>query len=108
MDDAKASLREDLRALLACPRELWLVYAATFLEYLGVFSFLQTLPLWLTSDHGMSDQQAGWMAATWSTLLTLFVFVVGAVADTVGVRRTLVISFGLAAITRLAMSLAPT
>ena len=108
MEEKKGSLGDDLRALVACPRELWLVYAATFLEYLGVFSFLQTLPLWLTSDHGVSDQQAGWWAATWSTMLTLFVFVVGAVADTVGVRRTLVISFGLAAVTRLAMSLAPT
>jgi MFS family permease len=108
VDEKKASLRDDLRALLACPRELWLVYAATFLEYLGIFSFLQTLPLWLTSDHGMNDKQAGWWAATWSTLITLFVFLVGAIADTVGVRRTLVISFGLAALTRLAMSLAPT
>ncbi len=90
-----------------CPRELWLIYAATFLEYLGVFSFMQTLPLWLTSDHGMTDKTAGWWAATWSTLITLFVFLVGAIADTVGVRRTLVLSFTLAAITRLAMSLAP-
>jgi MFS family permease len=108
VEDKTGSLRDDVRALFACPRELWLVYAATFLEYLGVFSFLQTLPMWLTSDHGMSDERAGWMAATWSTMLTLFVFVIGAVADTVGVRRTLIISFSLAAITRLAMSLAPT
>ncbi len=104
----KPTLRDDLRALWACPRELWLVYLVTILEYLGVYSFLQTLPLWLTSDHAMSDKTAGWWAATWSTLLTLFVFLVGAIADTVGVRRTLIVSFSLAAVTRLAMSLAPT
>ena len=34
---------QHLRALLACPRELWLVYVATFLEYLGVFSLLPIL-----------------------------------------------------------------
>ena len=55
----KGTLKDDLRALLASPRELWLVYAATFLEYVGVFSFLQTLPLWLTSDHAMDDKKAG-------------------------------------------------
>jgi MFS family permease len=108
LEKKTTTLKDDLRALWACPRELWLVYAATFLEYLGVFSFLQTLPLWLTSDHAMPDKTAGWWAATWSTLITLFVFLVGAIADTMGVRRTLVASFALAAVTRLAMSLAPT
>ena len=38
----KTTLREDLRALLRCPRELWLIYLATFFEYLGIFSFLPT------------------------------------------------------------------
>lgn len=104
----KTTLLEDLRALLHCPRELWLVFLATFLEYMGIFSFLPTLPLWLTSDYGMNDKVAGWWAATFSTLLTLFVFLVGAIADAVGIRRTLVVSFALAAVTRLGMALAPT
>jgi MFS family permease len=106
-DEKETTLREDLRALLDCPRELWLIYAATFLEYLGVYSFLATLPLWLSTDFGMDDKRAGWWAATFSTLLTLFVFTVGSIADAVGVRRTLIISFSLAAVTRLAMALAP-
>jgi len=104
---AKPSLRDDLRALLECPRELWLLYLATFFEYLGIFSFLQTLPLWLSSDFGMSDQRAGWWAATFSTLVTAFVFLVGSLADTIGIRRMLIVSFGLAAVTRFGMSLAP-
>jgi hypothetical protein len=60
---ARRSLRDDLRALGRCPRELWLVFAASTLEYVGVFSFLVTLALWLTSDFHMSDQRAGWWAA---------------------------------------------
>jgi MFS family permease len=103
----KTTLREDLQALLRCPRELWLIYLATFLEYLGIFSFLQTLPLWLSSDFQMSDEKAGWWSATFSTLVSLFVFVVGSLADTFGVRRMLIVSFSLAALTRLGMSLAP-
>ena len=103
-----STLKEDLRALARSRRELWLIYVATFLEYLGVFSFLATLPLWLTVDFGMDDKTAGWWAATFSTLLTLFVFLVGAISDALGIRRTLIISFALAAVTRLGMSLAPT
>lgn len=101
------TLADDLRALVRAPRELWLVYLATFFEYLGIFSFLPTLPLWLSGDYGMDDKQAGWWAATFSTLVTLFVFLVGSIADTLGVRRTLFLSFGLAAATRLGMALAP-
>jgi MFS family permease len=104
----KGTLKDDLRALFESPRELWLVYAVTFLEYVGVYSFLLTLALWLTSDQGMDDKKAGWWAATFSTLITLFLFMVGSVADAIGVRKTLIISFSLAAITRFAMSLAPT
>ncbi|MBL8678534.1 MAG: MFS transporter [Myxococcales bacterium] len=107
-DAPKTTLAEDLRALLRCPRELWLVYLATFFEYLGIFTFLQTLPLWLSSDFRFSDKQAGWWAATFSMLVSLFVFLVGSIADIAGVRRTLLVSFALAAVTRLAMSLAST
>ena len=105
--DDKTTLADDLRALMRCPRELWLIYLATFLEYVGVFSFLPTLPLWLSGDFGMSDQQAGWWAATFSILISLFVFLVGSIVDAVGVRRMLLFAFALAAVTRLGMSLAP-
>ena len=80
----KTSITEDLRALLNGPRDLWLIYLATLFEYLGVFSFLQTLPLWLSDDYGMSDETAGWWAAIFSLLVTLFVFFAGGLADTLG------------------------
>lgn len=106
-EESNTTLAEDLRALMRCPRELWLVYAATVFEYLGIYSFLTTLPLWLSGDFGMDDKRAGWWAATFSTLATLFVFLVGSIADSMGVRRTLIVSFCLAALARLAMAVAP-
>lgn len=101
------TLADDLRKLAKSPRELWLVYAATFFEYLGIFSFLPTLPLWLSGDYGFGDKSAGNWAAGFSIIVTLFVFLVGSLADTLGVRRTLIASFALAAVTRLAMAVAP-
>ncbi len=104
----KSTLREDLRALLRAPRELWLLYLATFFEWLGIFSFLPTLPLWLTGDFGMNDETAGWWAATFATVMTGLIFFVGSVADKFGIRTTLVVAFAWAALTRLGMALAGT
>ncbi|MFO0605312.1 MAG: MFS transporter [Polyangiales bacterium] len=106
-DAPKTTLAEDIRSLLASPRELWLIYAATFFEYLGIYSFLSTLKFWLSSDHGMGDVSAGTWASVFSTVATFFVVLVGPLADVVGIRRMLLFSFSFAAVTRLAMSAAP-
>ena len=103
----RTTLADEVRGLVGPgSRDLWLVYLATFLEYLGIFSFLQTLPLWLSGDFGLSDESAGWWASVFSLLVTLLSFLAGALADSFGVRRLLVASFALAAATRLGMSLA--
>lgn len=106
-DSPKTSLRDDVRSLFASPRELWLIYAATFFEYLGIYSFLSTLKFWLSSDHRMGDVAAGSWASAFSTVATLFVVIVGPLSDVVGVRRMLLLSFSFAALARLAMSVAP-
>ena len=105
--ETRTTLLEELRGLVGPgSRDLWLIYLATFLEYLGIFSFLQTLPLWLTDDFGLDDKAAGNWASIFSLLVTLLSFFAGALADTFGVRRLLVTSFVVAAATRLGMSLA--
>ncbi len=106
--ESKPTLKEDLRALLKCPRELWLLYLGTFFEYMGIFSFLPTLPLWLSNDFGLSDQQAGWWASIFSMLITLVLVLVGVFVDRIGVRRMLLISFCFAAVTRFGMALSMT
>ena len=101
------TLLEELRGLVGPgSRDLWLIYLATFLEYLGIFSFLQTIPLWLSGDFGLGDKAAGGWASFFSLIATLLSFFAGALADSFGVRRFLVVSFALAAVTRLGMSLA--
>jgi MFS family permease len=104
----KTTLAEDVRALLASPRELWLVYLATFFEYLGIYSFLQTLTHWLSEDFGMSDAAAGWWSMFLSVFATAFAALAGPVADSIGVRRMLMLTFLGCAVARLGMSLATT
>jgi MFS family permease len=106
--EAKPTLKDDLGALLRGPRDLWLIYLATFFEYLGIFSFLPTVTLWLSNDFSLDDKAAGSWAALFSIMITAVLVLVGIFVDRIGVRRMLLLSFMLAAITRLGMSLATT
>ena len=49
-NDETRSYFEDVKELLKCPRELWLTYAAIVFEYVGLYSFMSVLSLWLTKD----------------------------------------------------------
>lgn len=99
---------EDVRALLESPRELWLTYAAIILEYIGLYSFMSTLSLWLTSDFAFNDNKSSNWFGIFSALLSLFAFLVGSIADVVGTRKMLIFSFGAAMLTRSVMCLSPT
>lgn len=103
-DESRRSYFDDLKALLHCPRELWLTYAAIVFEYVGLYSFMSVLSLWLTSDFHFDDTKASNWFGVFSALLSLFAFLVGSIADVVGTRRTLIFSFGAAMLTRALMS----
>lgn len=103
--EEKTSYWQDVLTLLRCPRELWLTYAALLLEYIGLYSFMSVLSLWLSSDFHFDDNKASNWFGVFSALLSLFAFLVGAIADVVGTRRTLIFSFGAAMLTRTIMSL---
>ena len=106
-DEEERSYFADLKELLRCPRELWLTYAAIVFEYVGLYSFMSVLSLWLTSDFSFDDNKASNWFGVFSALLSLFAFLVGAIADVVGTRRTLIFSFGAAMLTRALMSVSP-
>jgi dipeptide/tripeptide permease len=103
----KRSYWDDLRELSKSPRELWLTYAAIIFEYIGLYSFMSVLSLWLSSDFHFGDDSASNWFGVFSALLSLFAFMVGSIADVVGTRRTLIFSFGAAMATRAVMSISP-
>jgi dipeptide/tripeptide permease len=103
--EEKTTYLQDVMTLLRCPRELWLTYGALLFEYIGLYSFMSVLSLWLSSDFHFDDNKASNWFGVFSALLSLFAFLVGAIADVVGTRRTLIFSFGAAMLTRSIMSL---
>ena len=85
-------LLEDLRALASSPRELWIVYVMKLLESIAYFTVYTLLVIFLSDDHGYSDTDAGTVAGTWLTAISLVVFVSGFVADAMGIRRALLVA----------------
>ena len=93
-------LIEDLKELLRAPRELWIVYVMKFLESLAFFTVYTLLVIFLSSDHGFSDTEAGSVAGTWLTAVSVVVFLAGFVADAMGIRRALLVAAVSAAVGR--------
>lgn len=97
----------DLKALADSPRELWIIYLMKFLESVGYFTMYSMIPIFLSSDHGLSDEAAGGVTGIWATAISLVVFIAGFVADAMGVRRALFWAALSTAVGRMLMAFAP-
>ncbi len=92
--------------LRSAPRELWIIYIAYILENLAYkVGAAGVLTLWLSSDLGLGDVQAGAMIATWSAIMTLITVLVGSLTDALGIRRTFLIGFVVCLVSRTIMAL---
>jgi len=86
-------------------RELWLIFGTKVLT-ITAYGLVgtSTLGLWLSSDVGLSDQSAGIVIASWSSVLTIFTVMVGSLVDAIGIRKSLLAGFGLCVLARFTMS----
>ena len=87
------------------PRELWIIYIAYIFENLAYkVGSAGVLPLWLSSDLGYGDVQAGATIAAWSAIMTLITVLVGSLTDALGVRRTFLLGFCICLVSRSVMT----
>ena len=85
-------------------RELWIVFAAKLLTILAYAIMNSTLVLWLSSDLGYNDTNAGYLVALWSSVMTMCVVMVGSLTDAIGLRRTFLIGLWMAIGARILMT----
>ncbi len=85
-------------------RELWIIFGTKIMTILAYALVNSVLVLWLSSDLRMSDKSAGWVIGSWSIIMTAFTVMVGSLVDAVGIRKSLIAGFGLAALARLVMA----
>lgn len=99
--ETKLPLRERVTALLSTPRELWLIYFSKVLETTAYALVNYSLMLHLIEDLDYSRSGAGWFVGVFSLLFSFFTFMVGALSDAMGIRKTLIIALIVCTVTRL-------
>jgi len=94
-----------IKGLKGTPRELYIVYLAKILEYTAYGSMNLAFVLFLSSDVDLNDVDAGLFVMVWSMSLTIMTMLVGAVADTFGIKRTLLLGTAILVFSRFFMPL---
>jgi len=92
------------KGLKKSPRDLWLLFVYKIVEYAAYSAMNMALILWLSADCGLSDVAAGSYISAWSMLLSVMNMITGALLDTLGVRKTLIISIVFLIISRFFMA----
>ncbi|MBZ0263806.1 MFS transporter [bacterium] len=95
---------EGLKGLATCPREIWIAYAIKILESLCYFSSVLVLMIFLTQDMGLSDPVAGTIFGVFSASMSFFMLFVGFIADSLGIKRALLIGLIVALVGRAAIT----
>jgi proton-dependent oligopeptide transporter, POT family len=92
------------RGLRTSPRDMWLLFIYKVIEYAAYAAMNMTLVLWLSKDCGLGDISAGAYIAGWSMMLSVMNMVAGALVDTIGIKKTLLLSILFLMISRFFMS----
>ncbi|NWK55518.1 MFS transporter [Verrucomicrobiaceae bacterium N1E253] len=92
-----------VKGLWGSPRELYILFFTKLTEYSAYGAAQLTFMFYLREDLGLGDLGAGTYYSTWSTVVTAVTMVVGAICDTIGVKKTLLIGSVLLLISRVVM-----
>jgi len=103
-ETAETSFIGKFTVLKGSLRELWIIFGTKIMTILAYSLVNSVLVLWLSSDLRLSDKSAGWVIGSWSIIMTAFTVMVGSLVDAVGIRKSLIAGFGLAALARLVMA----
>ena len=85
-------IRNYAKGLKGTPREMWILFTSKVLEYTAYAAINMAITVWLTRDCGLGDVVTGTYIMTWSVLLSIMNMVAGAIADTLGLKKTMIIS----------------
>ena len=80
------------KGLRNSPRDLWLLFAYKFVEYSAYAAMNLAVILWLSKDCGLGDVAAGSFISAWSICLSVMGMFAGALVDTIGIRKTMILS----------------
>ena len=102
-DDQAVGFFGKFTVLKGASRELWLTFLVKFLVIAAYKVTNVTLVLWLSSDFGYTDKQAGGLVVTWALSITVFTLLVGSLTDAIGLRKTFFLGVWICIVTRFVM-----
>ncbi|MBF0316130.1 MAG: MFS transporter [Oligoflexia bacterium] len=88
-------------------KEFWLANGIQFFDGLAYFSMMNVITLYLTTNCGFNDVDSGAWVGIFTLYVTAFVFAVGSVCDTIGIKKSFLIGITLLLIARLSFGVAP-
>jgi MFS family permease len=89
------------KGLRSSPRELWIMYVIRLLEGAAYFAISFSMALWLSSDCGLGDVEAGVFISIWSVMHGAFLLIAGPFVDVFGIKKSFVFTFVLIIVSRL-------
>lgn len=95
---------EGLKGLFTCPREIWFAFVIKVLESLCYFSSVLVLMAFLTQDMGLDDVAAGTIFGVFSASMSFFMLFVGFIADSLGIKKALIVGLLIALVGRLSIT----
>lgn len=96
------------KQLATFPGVFWIALLLEFLERLAYYGVYVNLAVYLTGTVGLSDQENGSLLGVFALVRSWVPVGTGALADRIGFKRSLTISFGLYAMAYTVLFLSPT
>ena len=97
----------EFKVLKSASKDFWLTNAIQFFDGLAYFSMVTVLTIYLTTNCGLNDVDAGKWFGIFMLFVTAFMFGVGSICDVMGVKKSYFVGFALLAVSRLGLGVAP-
>ena len=93
----------DFKVLKETRREYWGIQIINFLDCAFYFAMLTIATVFLSEDLGLSDKQAGYTTAIFTSATTLMLLFSGLCTDWLGIKKSLHVSMSALLVLRLGM-----
>ena len=94
-------IRNGFSSLKNSPRELYIAFWLKFLDSYSYFSLSIIFTLFLSSDFGFSDVEAGTVYGAWGAMTTIMGLLTGVIVDNLGVAKSLRVGFLISLLARI-------
>lgn len=97
----------EFKILKTASKDFWFANAIQFFDGIALFSLQATLVLYLSKCCGFNDVNASLWVGYYTLFITAFVFAIGSICDTIGIRKSYFIGFALLIIGRVLLGFTP-